>query len=73
MKTVKRAIGYALYYFVARHLPCSGLPYSLGAKNIRKMCAKLMMDKCGKNVNVEHGAFFASGKGKRVQENRPVL
>ena len=63
MKKILRLIGYFLYYFIARHLPCSGLPYSMGAKSIRKFCAKLMLDKCGKNVNIEHNAFFASGKG----------
>ena len=72
MKTVKRAFGYALYYFAARHLPCSGLPYSLGAKSIRKLCAKLMFEKCGKNVNIEHGAFFASGKGIEIGDNSGI-
>ena len=69
MKKILRLIGYFLYYFIARHLPCSGLPYSLGAKSIRKFCAKLMLDKCGKNVNIEHNAFFASGKGIEIGNN----
>lgn len=72
MKRISRAIGYVLYYFLARHLPCSGLPYSLGAKQIRKFCAKLMLDKCGKNVNIEHGAFFASGKNICIGNNSGI-
>lgn len=72
MKSVARAIGYVLYYFIARHLPCSGLPYSLGAKSIRGFCAKLMLDKCGKNVNIEHGAFFASGNGIEIGDRSGI-
>ncbi len=72
LKSIKRLIGYVAYYFVARHLPCSGLPYSLGAKSLRKACAKLMLDGCGKNVNIEHGAFFASGNGISVGDNSGI-
>ena len=69
VRKIKRAFGYALYYFFARHLPCSGLPYSFGAKSMRRFCAKLMLDKCGKNVNIEHNAFFASGNGIEIGNN----
>ena len=72
MKKLLRAFGYVLYYFIARHLPCSGLPYSLGAKHIRRLCAKCMLDKCGKNVNIEHGAFLASGSGIEIGDNSGI-
>lgn len=72
MLKIKRAIGYILYYFIARHLPGSTLPYSLGAKQIRRLCAKLMFDKCGRNVNIEHGAFLASGKGIEIGDNSGI-
>ena len=72
LKKVLRAFGYVLYYFIARHLPCSGLPYSLGAKHIRRLCAKCMLDKCGKNVNIEHGAFLASGNGIEIGNNSGI-
>ncbi len=72
MGKIKRALGYLLYYFFARHLPCSTVPYSLGAKYVRRMCAKLMFDKCGKNVNIEHGAFLASGKGIEIGDNSGI-
>ena len=72
MGKIKRALGYVLYYFVARHLPCSTVPYSLGAKYARRMCAKMMFDKCGKNVNIEHGAFLASGKGIEIGDNSGI-
>ena len=63
MKKIARAVGYVLYYFIARHLPCSGLPYAPGARAFRGLCARMMLDRCGKGVNIEHGAFFASGAG----------
>ncbi len=72
MKKIKRAIGYVLYYFFARHLPGSTLPYALGAKYWRRLSVKLMFDKCGKNVNIEHGAFLASGKGIEIGNNSGV-
>ncbi len=62
MKRLTRVICYFLYYCFARHLPATGLPYSLGAGTIRRFLAKGMLDGCGKKVNIEHGAFFASGK-----------
>lgn len=71
-KKIKNAIGYVLYYFFARHLPCSGLPYSIGSKSVRSFCASLMFDKCGKNVNIEHGAFFGSGRGIELGDNSGI-
>ena len=62
MKKISRLIGYILYYFFARHLPSSSMPYALCSKQIRSFCARLLFDKCGKNINIEHGAFLASGK-----------
>ncbi len=72
MKKIKRALGYFLYYFIARHLPCSTVPYALGARHVRSFCAKLMLDSCGKNVNIEHGAFLASGKGIEIGDNSGI-
>lgn len=60
---------YGLYYLYARHLPCSDLPYSLGAKHIRRGLCKAMFKHMGKNVNIEHGAFFASGKDIEIGDN----
>ncbi len=55
-----------LYYFIARHLPGSDSLYSLGAKKIRYALCKELFDKVGKNANIEHGAFFGSGKGIEI-------
>ncbi len=62
MKKLTRVICYFLYYCFARHLPATGLPYSFGAGHVRRLLAKGMLEGCGKGVNIEHGAFFASGK-----------
>jgi len=51
-----------LYYFIARHLPGSDSLYSFGSKRIRTMLCKKLFARTGKNVNVEHGAFFGSGR-----------
>lgn len=72
MKKIKRALGYFLYYFFARHLPCSTVPYAFGSKHIRGFCARLMFDSCGKNINIEHGAFLASGKGIEIGNNSGI-
>ncbi len=62
-------VAYGLYYLFARHLPCSDLPYSLGAKQLRRLLCKAMFKSMGKNVNIEHGAFFASGRDIEIGNN----
>lgn len=57
------------YYLFARHLPESDLPYSFGSKYIRRFFAKGCFKKMGKNVNIEHGAFFASGREIEIGDN----
>ena len=72
MKSIIRAVCYVFYYCFARHLPCSGLPYSFGAKSIRGLFVRGMVDKCGRNVNIEHGAFLASGKDITIGNNSGI-
>jgi maltose O-acetyltransferase len=62
MKRFIAGVCYFGYYLFARHLPGSDLPYSLGSKYIRRFFAKGMLKSCGKGVNIEHGAFFGSGR-----------
>jgi len=62
-------LSYAMYYCFARHLPGSDVPYSMGSKKIRAFFAKRMFAKMGKNVNIEHGAFFASGRDIEIGDN----
>jgi maltose O-acetyltransferase len=58
-----------LYYGFARHLPGSGLPWSFGAKSLRGMLCRRIFNSCGRNINVEHGAYFASGRDIEIGDN----
>ncbi|AUG58715.1 MAG TPA: acetyltransferase [Ruminiclostridium sp.] len=69
MKKISYYICLILYYFIARHLPGSDMPYSLGAKRIRRFLCKRIFKKAGKNINIEHGAFFASGRDIEIGDN----
>ena len=57
MKKLKRLIGRILYAF-ARHLPES-YKANVGQRAIRAFCGKLLLAKCGKNVNIEKNAIFS--------------
>jgi maltose O-acetyltransferase len=56
MKKIKRVIGEVMYNFIGKHLPKSSARYAFGAKKFRYLCAKLMLNKCGSNVNLESRA-----------------
>ena len=58
-----------LYYAIARHLPGSDLPYSFGSKYIRRFLCRRIFKKAGKNINIEHGAFFGSGRDIEIGDN----
>jgi len=51
-----------LYYGFARHLPIS---YSIYGgwlwKKVRRYCARKLLRKCGRETNIEHGAYFSFG------------
>src|SRR5690606_4920051 len=53
-----------LYYAIARHLPTS--TRSPLAKKIRYFLCKNIFKKCGRNVNVEKGAWFGSGSDLEI-------
>lgn len=65
MKIV-RYICLMLYYVIARHLPGSDRPYSLGSRQIRALLCRRIFGKAGKGINIEHGAFFGSGGGIEI-------
>jgi len=72
LKRMKEIFFYALYYGFARHLPCSAASYSLGSKKIRYWICKHLFAKCGKNVNIEHGADFGSGRFIEIGDNSGI-
>ena len=59
MKVVRILLGRFLYFFFS-HLPVSWSRVNVGQKALRGFCGKLILAKCGKNVNIEKGAQFSS-------------
>jgi maltose O-acetyltransferase len=58
-KVIKRKIGAFIYYLIGKRLPPSWSGIRLGQKAIRGFCGRLMLAKCGKDVNIESGAVFS--------------
>lgn len=56
---IRRTVGKILYRMIAIHMPLSDSRVSLGAKRVRQLCASMILEKFGRNVNVEKGAVFA--------------
>ena len=57
---VKRVIGQIIYDIVAKHLPVSCSPIKIGQKQLRALCGKMILQECGKSVNIEKNAVFSS-------------
>lgn len=60
MKKISEKFGKLLYYTIAMHLPPSFSGIKVGQKRFRAFCGKLILKKCGKNVNIEKGASFSN-------------
>lgn len=58
---LKRLIGKALYFGIGIHLPMSYSKLSLGSRQFRQFCAKLILSECGTWVNIEKGVHFGDG------------
>lgn len=59
MRSFRRKLGRCLYA-LAKYMPESFSSINVGQKRIRALCGRLILKRCGKNVNIEKGAFFAS-------------
>ncbi len=57
---IKKVIGVLLYNLIGKHLPTSFSHVKIGQKKFRAFCGKLMLDKCGKNVNIECKASISN-------------
>ena len=70
---IKRLIGRILYVGIGKHLPMSGARVSFGARPFRQFCAHLILDDCGKWVNIDKGVTFATdikiGNGSGIGAN----
>ena len=57
--SVKKTFGKILYRAIAKNMPLSDSKVSFGSKRLRALCGRLILPRCGKNVNIEKGAQFA--------------
>ena len=56
---IKRKIGGLIYYTIAKRMPRSYSGLKIGQTALRRFCGKLMLEHCGKKVNIEHNAIFS--------------
>ncbi|MDE2028752.1 MAG: CatB-related O-acetyltransferase [Candidatus Omnitrophica bacterium] len=66
MKRFIRIACCLLYYGFAQHLPSGNLPLCRIFRSLRFFICRPMFASCGKDVNIEHGAFFHSGKAVSI-------
>lgn len=57
---IKKYMGYVIYNLIAKHLPVSYSKVKMGQKRFRGFCGKMMLDNCGKNINIEKNATFST-------------
>lgn len=61
--SILQIVSLSLYYGFARHMPCSDNMWLGGvSRRIRARLCKNIFKYCGRNINVEHGACFGSGR-----------
>ncbi len=60
MRKIKIAIGKIIYGLFAKWLPVSYQPLGGLGKALRGLCGRLILESCGKNVNIERNAVFSS-------------
>lgn len=60
--SAKQAFAYALYYGLAAKLPRSDSKGGRFAAAARRRAAGVLLDRSGAEVNVEHRAYFGSGR-----------
>ena len=60
MRKLKKLIGLIIYNVIAKHLPSSFSAVNLGQRKLRELCGKLILEKCGAEVNIEKDAVFSS-------------
>lgn len=52
----KEIIGRILYNLFFKRMPVSDSKYSFKSKKFRALSARLFLEECGKNINIEHSA-----------------
>src|SRR5262245_46172560 len=68
----RRRVAATAYLGFARHLPWSPRPGGRSARRLRALLGAAMLDACGKDVNIEHGAWFGSGRGVEIGDRSGI-
>lgn len=58
-KQLRRKLGALLYHSLGTHLPPSWSSLRLGQSAVRRLCGRLMLADCGRQVNIEPKAMFS--------------
>lgn len=58
--TFKCLVGKILYNLIGKRMPLSDATINFGSKKVRALCGRLMLEHCGKHVNIEKGARFGT-------------
>lgn len=67
---IVQLLALAMYYACLRYLPSgSSLFFGTLFRYLRYQCCRHIFLECGRNVNVERGAYFASGSRLRIGNN----
>lgn len=56
---ITRKIGALIYHALAKHLPRSYSGFRMGQRQLRQLCGRMIMEHCGKHVNIERNALFS--------------
>ena len=72
LKIITRLFFWMSYYFFARHLPRSDIPFSFGSKKIRSIICKRLFNKFGNNVNIEPKVIFYNLKNSEIGNNSGI-
>lgn len=65
-RSVTRALSYVAYHGLAARLPRSFAPGGGLGRRLRSATAARMVDRAGRDINVEAGAYFGSGTGLKI-------
>ena len=71
MKIVK-VLALAAYYIFARYLPASNNRIGFWARPIRRLICQRIFESTGRNINIEKGAYFGTGKGIEIGDNSGI-
>ena len=71
-KKIKRWICFFLYYYFARLLPISCYPGGRFGKGLRYILCRQLFRKCGRGVNIEHGADFGFGNNIEIGDRSGI-